>query len=191
MGNSQWLTWAGVQPGTPVDPDIPDTSSAFSPMTPLITMNAGPVFTGIETRLDQQFNNLPIFGNYNDKRPRSFPTVGFMLFVPRYSHVQQLSASATNTWIPMSEVLANQLDRRNYPATGLNDELTSYDYPADFGHMPVFDNTQQVVNNTYLAEVTKKQCWHCAGYTVGAVGLRLLYDDRSNSGYKSRSGTGY
>lgn len=88
-------------------------SSGFAPDVPLYTMNAYP----------QGANEI-----HGSLRPRSFPTAGFLLYVPRFSHV---------TSKPMSEILRMQwedVDQREY-------QLRTY--PADFGHMPIFDNVQQ------------------------------------------------
>ena len=153
IGRSSWLN-ATTANGTavPVDPSVGVVwgSTAFSPTTPLITMNAGPVPTGTETYLFEQFNNLPMFGNPRDLRPRSFPSVGFVLLVPRFAHVQKLALGATNALIPISEILDKQWVNKNYTASGGGGQLTPQDYPADFGHMPVFDNTQAGNNGTYF-----------------------------------------
>ena len=96
-----------------------------APTTPMYTMNAGVFAAG----------DLPVHGAY---RPRSFPTVGFMLFVPRFSHVldghgsRPMSYTLRKQW----EQAATSTDRPNYTAgTGT--------YPADFGHMWIFDNHQE------------------------------------------------
>lgn len=87
--------------------------SIFSTPTPLYTMNADPEKIGL----------------HGAWRPASFPTPGFVLFVPRFSHVE-----VNGTPITLSRVLEKQWTGRNYSATGNNRP------PADFGHMPIFDN---------------------------------------------------
>jgi len=90
----------------------------FGPCTPMYTMNAG---AGAYT-----LHGAP--------RPASFPTVGFLLFVPRFSHVCKPAVQAYKC---MGEVLYEQWDLR-----GGSDVVVAA--PADLGHMPVFDNTQLV-----------------------------------------------
>jgi len=87
------------------------------PTVPLYTMNAGAA----------RWN----FGSsgaasHVGVRPASFPTVGFLLFVPRFSHFFTGGKS-----YPMTEVLGEQALR-----TSNASQL------ADFGHMPVFANQQ-------------------------------------------------
>lgn len=95
---------------------------AFGPTTPMYTMNAG-------GGLWQQ----PLHGVM---RPASFPTVGFLLFVPRFSHLYDENVTA---YTPMSVTLREHWDEA-FGGSGYS--LQSV--PADFGHMPVFDARQQV-----------------------------------------------
>ena len=81
-------TWANYL-GVP-DSSLPVTPA---PTTPMYTMNAGVFAAG----------DVPIHGAY---RPRSFPTVGFMLFVPRFSHVLDGHGSR-----PMSYTLRKQWEQ--------------------------------------------------------------------------------
>ncbi len=162
IGNSAWLLADGPKPelGVLQSPDMVGMLPvAFSPTTTLITMNAGPVVvTGAEP-LHQQFSNYPMFGALDavgrpiDPRPRSFPTVGFLLFVPRFSHMQKVIAGTDNPVIPISETLTKQWSNQGY-AISNGSYVTSADYPADFGHMPVFDNTQQVPGGSYFDNTT-------------------------------------
>jgi len=163
-----------VLPGFParvVDPDDPNTWGGrhvnFAPTIPLITMNAAP------------FNDLPMFGNPNDLRPRSFPTVGFMLFIPRYSHAKVLGGGVdADRYHVMSRTLKRQWeDKRHYTWTATNPigfarALHPTEYPADFGHMPIFDNTQPVTSGTYLAGVSQDS----AGSRVGMPWGLLVFD---------------
>ena len=96
----------------------------FGPTTPLYTMNA-PIIEPNGLRISIRVHDVD--------RPPSFPTVGFMHFVPRFSHVRQ----AATDFEPMSAVLRDQWMARNYSFT------TSQSPPADFGHMPIFDNEQK------------------------------------------------
>jgi hypothetical protein len=140
LGNAKMLLRNVV-----TDPDIAtagDQKYPFSPTTPLVTMNAAP------------FNDLAMFGNGSDLRPRSFPTVGFMLFIPRYSHAEELNADEDDEYHPISKTLDRQWSKRNYPKVWTSSRaLGPTEYPADFGHMPIFDNTQPVVDKSYLDEV--------------------------------------
>ncbi len=99
-----------------------------APTVPLYTMNAGAA----------RWN----FGSsgaasHVGVRPASFPTVGFLLFVPRFSHFFTGGKS-----YPMTEVLGEQALR-----TSNASQL------ADFGHMPIFDNRQQVASSGDFSEL--------------------------------------
>ncbi len=130
LNNAKALMGTGVE----FDPDL--VLDPFSPGAPLFTMNAAPD------------NYLPMFNDASDLRPPSFPTVGFMLFIPRFSHMRAPETETPVTGaIPMSYTLLKQWDHHSYlPMPGIG-------YPADFGHMPIFDNTQAVVGGTYLDTV--------------------------------------
>lgn len=155
----RWLDASGAA----VDPDIPGSVREFAPTSPLITMNAGPQPGRSLLPFADRMNSLPMFGNGYDLRPRSFPTVGFMMYVPRYSHAWALQFSVSDPALlmtdqnaveqtlfpagpgtqsarkPMSATLAKEaIDR--YDAD--TDDLQAGDYPLDFGHMPLFDNRQ-------------------------------------------------
>jgi hypothetical protein len=153
IGNSSWLELSGNNPdpgGYVHADDLHQPPRAFSPTTTLITMNAGPVELVAGEPLYRQFNNLPMFGAFDpqtgrviDPRPRSFPTVGFLLFVPRFAHMQKVIAGAEDPILPMSATLAKQWSNQSH-AISNGSYLTSADYPVDFGHMPLFDNTQDI-----------------------------------------------
>jgi len=88
------------------------------PQTPLITMNAGPV--GGAGPLSFRLANLAMFdmtpGNPldDDLRPRSFPTVGFMMFLPRYAHVHRVDPGGGILGTrPASQTLDKERQRRN------------------------------------------------------------------------------
>jgi hypothetical protein len=66
-------------------------------------------------------------------RVPSFPTTGFMLFVPRFCHT-----SSTTERRPASVWLYEQWEERG---------LSIASVPADFGHMPIFDNRQEENSN--------------------------------------------
>lgn len=144
LGNPQHLNPGDGQ--TSMNPDL--TPEFISPAVPMPLMNAGPFGAG---SLVQQLNNLPMFGDarvttgpdlaLGDLRPRSFPTTGFLLYVPRFSHV--ITASRTYT---MSDVLFKSWNRRGGASAQPGQ------YPADFGHMPIFDNRQSVTSNSYLSD---------------------------------------
>lgn len=133
-------------------PGFPPTR--FAPSTPLITMNAGP--SGAGPTLYEQMNDLPMFRDPRDLRPRSFPTVGFLLFVPRFANVYN-PTSVLDKSVPASELLYRQWqnqegsqDQHDPDASGLPNEPPNY--PADFGHMPVFDNRQKYETDSYFHE---------------------------------------
>lgn len=111
-------------PSLPSDPN----AAGARPCVPLYTMNA--------TMSAAPF----IHGTW---RPPSFPTVGFMLFIPRFSHVRigtgSVGGPSTYTYHPMNYYLAQQWEARTKSTGGAATVATA---PADFGHMPVFDNEQ-------------------------------------------------
>lgn len=91
---------------------------------PLYTLNAG-------------FGDITLHGA---TRPVAFPTVGFMLFVPRYSHVIGTRADPNDpsrTRWPAGVLLQREWAARNY-SMGAASSVP----PADFGHLPVFDTRQ-------------------------------------------------
>ncbi len=110
------------------EPEQPDASPAlaaasrFAPTVPLYTMNAMP--TGNVPR-----NQLLIHGA---RRPESFPTPGFLLFVPRFAHTYTAGASLG---VPITEALTQAFQHGNY---SVNPAVAGNFYPADFGHMPIF-----------------------------------------------------
>ncbi|MBI5865789.1 MAG: hypothetical protein HZB38_15055 [Planctomycetes bacterium] len=147
------------------DPDTPGAVTPNEPTVPLILMNAGPDPLKPNLPLYKRLNNLPMFGSnettaeQGDLRPRSFPTPGFLLFVPRYA-----TTRFETKWETASEHLRKHW--RKYttnrplilpplppPGTKWPDPPPSYTvvnpanglpgYPADFGHMPVLSNFQR------------------------------------------------
>jgi len=94
-----------------------------APTVPLYTMNAGAE--------PWDFGSTGA-ASHVGWRPASFPTVGFLLFVPRFSHFFTGGKS-----YPMTEVLGEQALR-----TSNASQL------ADFGHMPIFDNGQEVAGTS-------------------------------------------
>ena len=97
-----------------------DTDEPFGPTTPLYTMNA-------------QLGSWVVNGS---PRPTSFPTVGFMLFVPRFSHLLR----GTGVYESMPERLGIE-----WRKPGLDGSHGPYPTRmADFGHMAIFDNTVPV-----------------------------------------------
>jgi hypothetical protein len=100
----------------------------LGPAVPLHLMNAGADFWPTES-----YANI-----HGTKRPASFPTVGFMLFVPRLSHMVTSGGERK----PMSRLLRDSWKDR-YSLDPNNPTLLPLP-PVDFGHMPIFDNTQDV-----------------------------------------------
>ncbi len=119
------ITQLGVGTPNPADPGFP--TQTFQPAVPLYTANPD---LGATVYL------------HGAARPAAFPTVGFMLYVPRYSHVWQ--PGAPEPYVPMGVMLAEAWKRRT--------PTTLAEAPADFGHMPVFDNRQDVVSYSHFDE---------------------------------------
>jgi hypothetical protein len=120
---------------------IPDagggSSQHFAPSAPLYTMNAD---------LGGYYQNDYIV--HGARRPKSLPTVGFLLFVPRFATVSPASDGNVKC---MSDVLAEQWeigDSIKRPLYKLESSLDNEGYPADFGHMWIFDNNQEVSSNS-------------------------------------------
>lgn len=135
-----------AQAADPGDPEEPPTTlldrlgyatppagveERFGPTVPLCTMNPD-----LGTPTDPA--TITIHGT---KRPAAFPTVGFMLFVPRFSHMYAGLEGLPKRW-PMSELLREQWTEP---------DLTMNTVPADFGHMPVFENKQKIVGDAAIS----------------------------------------
>lgn len=139
----------------------PSTDEVFSPETPFPCMNSSHVGVLSNTqpnviRVSDRLTNLPMFGNPSDLRPRSYPTVGFLSYIPRFSHLRRVDTAggaSDNTpyserrevRVPMSMTLAQQWRNLHSNTTEANELATgSANYAVDFGHMPMFDNTQRI-----------------------------------------------
>ncbi len=157
MGDQRWVGGSGL-----VDPDV--TSETFAPVTPLITMNAGVSPAGDldgDGFLEGNLADLALFlpgatsNDLNqagwDLRPRSFPTPGFLLFVPRFSHFVSVSGARR----PVAMTLNSQWVRQFGDTVDAHPD--NGNYPADFGHMPVLDNSHPVDDQSktdhYLASL--------------------------------------
>ncbi|MGE0480519.1 MAG: hypothetical protein AB7Q17_08610 [Phycisphaerae bacterium] len=120
----------GVQPQTP-------QLQPIAPQIPLYLMNAGPGNSALNNG-----NDLLVHGTL---RPRNFPTVGFLLHVPRFAGMQKEDSSSVpplvTSRVTMPEMLAKHWDRLGVPVS------PPEQYPADIGHMPVFDNDQNVLGS--------------------------------------------
>lgn len=111
---------------------LPSTVQA-APFVPLYVMNrsrddgdTGAQYPGYRT----------IHGT---RRPTAFPTPGFLLFTPRYSHIGTVD-TASGLPLGSNKTLSQVVESAwSDPAAG----LSLGNYPADFGHMPVFDNRGQ------------------------------------------------
>lgn len=144
------------QPKNWADP-LP-TTERFAPIAPLMTMNAGPVDLDLVAGVNPdplyvRLNSLPMFGNTNDLRPRSFPTVGYMLYTPRYAHVQRQQIVGPPIPTSFKSMPASLTMFRAWQAVVDNNNLSTlethgklFDYPCDFGHMPIFDNRQDLTD---------------------------------------------
>lgn len=151
----------------------PDSMTfGFAPHAPLITMNAGP--TPGNAPLFDRLNDLPMFGNASDVRPRSFPTPGFLLYVPRFSHFMRVDTTPPTPpavdqrqrFTCASATLARQWRNQNSTGTPSDppdvsnfDGVPTNDYACDFGHMPIFDNRQKSPGETATAFNANKLPW--------------------------------
>lgn len=115
------------------------------PCVPLLTMNATSYQNGVP---------VPFVMNAGtgDVRPRSFPTVGFMLQMARFAHTMQFTVDQSSGNItavaettPMTEWLADQWNEREGTGSGAPGS-----YALDFGHMPIFDNRQRAAQFGYF-----------------------------------------
>lgn len=139
-GQSRWRMVTAFEPGDaiyealreegtgpPVGPAqglgqlLPSISQEIGPSTPLHLMNAG-------TSLHEIHGVM---------RPASFPTVGFMLFIPRFSH----TAGGSDGDKPMGYQMREQWFKR-MGGPGSTALGATGGFPCDFGHMPIFDNAQ-------------------------------------------------
>lgn len=98
----------------------------FGPTTPLYTMNA---YAGVRTAPVHGLSRLP-----------SFPTVGFMLYVPRYAHMTD-NSSGSLVRTPAGKQIWDQA----YINTPIATNPALVRSQADIGHMPIFDNMQVTV----------------------------------------------
>lgn len=113
---------------------VPTLGATFAPVIPLPIMNT-----------------LPGLSFYNGAaRPNAFPTTGFMHFIPRFAHTADIDpvTVVVSSYRPMAVALRNEW---NIAGTGTT-ALTLTNYPADFGHMPVFNNTQNTSSGSYFTE---------------------------------------
>jgi hypothetical protein len=137
---SQTISTALPDAADPYDPGAAAVGR-FGPTTPLYLMNAG-----AQDRLPGDPNAGVVL--YGSVRPRSFPTPGFLLFVPRFSHWAKNPISGTpggpgSEQAPMTRVLTKYL-------TGKGKTPSTTRYPADAGHMPIFDMTQELGSSSYF-----------------------------------------
>jgi hypothetical protein len=102
---------------------------ATDPSIPLYTLNANLVGA------NNWPNKLWLHGTW---RPAAFPTVGFLAYVPRFAH----RLDASGRFIPMTVALHKQWQSSN---------LTVTSTPTDFGHMPIFDNEQDLKSGSEYA----------------------------------------
>ena len=125
LNAGNWISGNKAQGYKLEDPDADVLLNDMrAPITPMPLMNA-------------KFGDASIYGL---PRPRSFPTVGFMMFIPRFSHLMGLDVSEAGEFggIPMTAVTLKQwVNHASYSAKPTG-------YPADFAHMPLFDNTQRI-----------------------------------------------
>lgn len=130
-------TGAAGPPGVSTEePDVdPSGIARFGPTIPLPAMNAMP--------LAPQDRNTRVVV-HGSRRPESFPTVGFLAFVPRFSHVIEGTVSK-----PMGRVIED-----HWIARGLGTSAPLI-YPADVGHMPFFDNSQDSESKSIFAATGK------------------------------------
>ena len=114
-GQPNRLLDLGAARPDPMDPN--DPVQRWGPTSPLCTMNANG--NGMQVEL------------HGAPRPASFPTVGFMLFVPRFSHTVKYDGANVIDRKAAGEYLFQQWEKKLYTKDR-----------ADLGHMPIFDNNQ-------------------------------------------------
>lgn len=138
----------------------PGSADRDGPTVPLYTMNANVPATAATTI---QINGA--------RRPASFPTIGFMHFIPRYSHFEgDLTGLGSGVTPPPGSGTGSGVGTGPGPGGGPGIGLTfqnfpmgsflredwvvhGYDFdqwPVDFGHMPIFDNKQAVDADGYF-----------------------------------------
>ncbi len=134
------------------------------PSVPLYVMSAGARDFNLDVDYDPQYRTT-------SARPASFPTVGFLHFVPRFSHTMP-APGAPGGFVPSPQlftfeatvdspnsntvpIATAQMTLRSMPEwlrrrfiEGRNG-ATPYGaaWPIDFGHMPLFDNLQVAASN--------------------------------------------
>ncbi len=130
-------TWLGTPAGVlDTDPDRLPTNIAL-PAIPLPTMNA-------------PLGTVTLHGA---ARPLAFPTTGFMLYLPRFSHTQTVDLGVLPdrptvlSRRPLTRWTREQLASRNYSLASSGQFALPTAVPADFGHMPIFDNKQGARSN--------------------------------------------
>lgn len=128
---------------TPDEPQLRGTGSVIAPAPALYTMNAG---TGAAER--------PIFLGESFPRPASYPTTGFVLFVPRFCHTLSVPPAPPNPQFGAtysSGAVTNWLSSDwGHRQAALGYAYPTTPPPADFGHMPVFDNNQTALAGGYF-----------------------------------------
>lgn len=128
LGNEANAAWAGDASGSSV--------TRFGPTIPLPLMNAD-LNSAAMTSAQQDVKIRGVF------RPNSFPTVGFLHFVPRFSHTSLPPSIQNDGAVPASVALNREWNEVGVSHRGYLLGAPSH-YPVDFGHMPVFDNAQTV-----------------------------------------------
>lgn len=126
-------TWLGTPAGVlDTEPDRLPPNIAM-PAIPLPVMNAP----------------LGTVSLHGAARPLAFPTTGFMLYLARFSHTQTVDLSVPSnrptvlTRRPLTRWTQEQLASRNYSLASSGQFALPSAVPADFGHMPIFDNQQE------------------------------------------------
>ncbi len=125
-------------------PQVPSPSPCTAPrlvaapQIPLFSMNAE---AGIATNI------------HGMDRPNSFPTVGFMLYVSRYSHLLEYPFDPTIDpdtrpftplqYRPLTRTHEQEFFDRNY-TLDLCAETAAAAYPHDFGHMPILRSRRSI-----------------------------------------------
>lgn len=116
-------------------------NSNFPGALPVVTPRQSPTVPMLTTNVSLSLNGAltsPILNGV--RRPRAFPTVGFMHLVPRYSHTATAPVTPVGQH-PMTQWLREDWKLKNYSAGR---------WPVDFGHMPVFDNKQPARDDRYF-----------------------------------------
>lgn len=146
------------------------------PFTPLPIMNANrttnQATAGVSGGADGQ-SYAPIHGT---RRPASFPTVGFLHFVPRFAHLQRIAD--TSLTISSHYTVGKFLSERVGANTaGAREFETLAKVTSDFGHMRLLDNNdKKSTGGSFVAEHPRTGGYFDANHMGALPWGQLVYD---------------